>query len=263
MTNFRILIILSTIPVITGADDNVAIEKLSQDNFRLTLTSSRIDDFETAQIALLPAALSVCGEAYPEFGRYKFEKNELLGAQGASDAANSFVLVQDIECVASKPTADSPPANVAIKQYERAAVESTVRSLTRSYFSEILDGKFSTAYSRWSRENQRLQSLNRRTAEWKQFQRDSGQLLYLDLHTITLYDNPPNSPQPGLYVAVDYQNRFERAPYHCGYLVWFRNADGQFEIVREETGLLTYESVESIPQERLGEILEQFRCKAR
>jgi hypothetical protein len=41
------------------------------------------------------------------------------------------------------------------------------------------------------------------------------------------------------------------APIHCGYLTWFRGENGEYRIVREETGHVTTESLARIPSEQI------------
>ena len=42
---------------------------------------------------------------------------------------------------------------------------------------------------------------------------------------VTWYLDPPNSPQPGLYVAVDFASSYAKAPQAGEYVVWFRGRD--------------------------------------
>ena len=90
----------------------------------------------------------------------------------------------------------------------------------------------------------------------------AGSVELINVYSITVYDNPPNSPRPGLYVAADYQNSLQEGSYHCGFLVWFRGESGDFEITREETGLISYEDLKMIPEESLEDVLAQMRCNA-
>jgi hypothetical protein len=51
----------------------------------------------------------------------------------------------------------------------------------------------------------------------------------------TVYDNPPNAPAPGIYVAFDFVARAERADRSCGYIILHQAAEGEpFLVTRTE-----------------------------
>lgn len=79
---------------------------------------------------------------------------------------------------------------------------------------------------------------------------------------ITVYNNPAEAPEPGLYIAADFNNVFENIPIHCGYLMWFRPIGGTFTITREETGYVTAEQLKSISNTQLPDLKRQLRCVA-
>lgn len=51
---------------------------------------------------------------------------------------------------------------------------------------------------------------------------------------VTWYVNPEGAPHPGVYAAVDFIGDFAQTHFYCGYLVFFRTAEGAYEITREE-----------------------------
>ncbi|MES2672431.1 MAG: DUF4019 domain-containing protein [Pseudomonadota bacterium] len=76
--------------------------------------------------------------------------------------------------------------------------------------------------------------------EWRTFmresQRDWGTLTHRGQTNITWYNDPPNAPRPGLYVAVDYVSRYANLAQHTEFLVWYRERDGMpFALTRHET----------------------------
>jgi len=105
------------------------------------------------------------------------------------------------------------------------------------------------------------------TAEsWKvdkqSFRSEVGARVSITIARLTVYENPPNAPGPGIYIAADFNNQYELAPIHCGYLMWFRGEDGEFRIVREETGHVTAESLAMIPSDQIPFIRQRLRCIA-
>jgi hypothetical protein len=55
----------------------------------------------------------------------------------------------------------------------------------------------------------------------------------------TVYENPPNAPAAGLYVAFDFVGRFERADRNCGYIVMHQPPErGPFRVARTDQTFL-------------------------
>ena len=76
--------------------------------------------------------------------------------------------------------------------------------------------------------------------EWRTFMRESrrdwGKLEHRAQANVTWYNDPPNAPRPGLYVAVDYVSRYAELAQHTEFLVWYRERDGMpFALTRHET----------------------------
>ena len=145
---------------------------------------------------------------------------------------------------------------------DQSVVEDRIRKLSESYLTDIFDGSNKAAFAYLSTEMQSYQSFEEWSARIDKQRLDAGSITAINVHTITVYHNPPNAPRPGLYVAADYQNSSQNAPYHCGFLVWFRGESGDFEITREETGLITHEDFEMIPDDSKENVLAQMKCNA-
>ena len=262
MRKFLVFVTVTLAYTSVIAENEISIEEISDAKFRLTLISETMLEITTAQELLVPTAVSVCDGKYPQYGHYEFESDEKVSTDSDS-SANSFELAQEIECI-DPPVAPIPDSRsfVADVQAEQA-IEDSVRVLSESYFSSLIAGRLDEAYDYLSESMKSYRSFDEWSAQVSEFRNSAGELIDLNIHTITIYDNPPNSPQPGIYVAVDYQNRFKNAPYHCGYLVWYRAEVGEFRIMREETGLITNETLGEIPKEQLSQLLAQMRCSTR
>jgi hypothetical protein len=64
---------------------------------------------------------------------------------------------------------------------------------------------------------------------------NNGAMLERRVMRTTVYDNPPNAPAPGVYIAFDFVARAERADRSCGYIVLHRSAEGDpFRITRTD-----------------------------
>lgn len=91
-----------------------------------------------------------------------------------------------------------------------------------------------------------------------------GKLVNRDIWRITLYNNPPNSPKRGLYIAADYENGYEKSPIHCGYIMWYLatvNSE-EFTVMREEYGNITTDILRKIPKENLKNVRKKIGCRA-
>ncbi|WP_231639315.1 DUF4019 domain-containing protein [Sphingomonas profundi] len=77
---------------------------------------------------------------------------------------------------------------------------------------------------------------------------------------LTWERDPPGATVPGLYVAADFVARFANLRLHCGYLMWHREADGAFRIVREEQSFLDEATARAMVPERLRPLPRQFGC---
>jgi Protein of unknown function (DUF4019) len=123
----------------------------------------------------------------------------------------------------------------------------------------VLDGKFEEAYA-----DKASAAEGGDRTEWiagaRDFRSAAGQPVRLEVVKVTVYDNPADAPEPGLYVAADFVNAFANFPYHCGYLMWFRPVGGEFRITREEAGAIAAEQVASLTPDRLAEAKRQMRC---
>lgn len=53
------------------------------------------------------------------------------------------------------------------------------------------------------------------------------------LTRMTWYDNPPDAELPGIVVALEYSTPSAGAGIQCGTLMWHRESDGDFTLVRD------------------------------
>jgi hypothetical protein len=247
------------------ADNTVSVEKLPDRNYRVTLTSTKALDPGDAQSLLWPTAVSLCEGYQPKFGYYRFESTEPITGSSSTSAAETFELVQDVECVSvsSDAEAEADIKSFLTDSHDRSAIETRVRALSETYFTEIFGGKYEEAYARKSESVRSFTTFDEWVAQMDRLRDEAGDIDDLNIHTITIDDNPPDAPEPGLYVAADYQNGFARAPYHCGYLMWFRSEGIDFELIREESGLITNVMLMQVPEEELPNLMAHFRCRAR
>ena len=68
-----------------------------------------------------------------------------------------------------------------------------------------------------------------------QTQQRLGKLRARRLRRIAWYENPPDAPLPGTYVAVEFDSIYENAPQHFRYVVLHTQGDQPFRVMRDES----------------------------
>lgn len=124
----------------------------------------------------------------------------------------------------------------ASKYVPSAADSAEIQRLSARYFEHVDRKEYDAVYAMFT-DGMRAAAPFR---EWqdllRETHRDWGKLEQRKLTNVTWYDNPPNAPQPGLYVAVDYVSRYANLAQHTEFLVWYRERDGlPFALTRHET----------------------------
>ena len=261
MTKSSLILCVLLICANATADSEISVEKLSAGKYQIQITSTDVLDPSVAQELLVPTAQSLCNDSFAQFGHYRFASSVSL--TDPAPQGDELVFIQEIECTVENLELEAARNPNVSSQEHRSAIEAEVKALSERYFAEVLAGNYEAAYSRLAESMKSFRKFDEWTAQMEKFRDEVGTVTELNIHTITVYDNPPNAPEPGLYVAADYQNRFARAPYHCGYLVWFRSRDNSFKIIREESGWITNQMLLQVPGEQIPGLLSQFRCVTR
>jgi hypothetical protein len=238
----------------------ISARQLQQGNYQVVLTNpSKLDERE-AQSYVAQVAASICKGLSPVLGKYHFDAQEALGTGDPSREPASFRFVQEVSCApATKAAAPVTPAK-PLSQEETLRISDEVTKLSEEYFHLLATRQFDAAFSRvrgaavgtdraaWVRDQQTFQSL-------------AGDSVSLSIMKISVYDNPPAAPEPGVYVAADFRNAYRNVPYQCGYLMWHRPNGGSFGITRSEVGHVTAEQLKAIPEGQRPELLKKLRCE--
>jgi hypothetical protein len=145
-------------------------------------------------------------------------------------AISAFILIFTLGWLASAHAAEYAPSEADAAEIQR---------LSRTYFAHLDNGDHAAAYAMQTKGMKAITPYK----EWLKIVRDSadalGALQRRDQTKVTWYDNPPNAPAPGLYVAVDYVSAYRNASQHSEYLVWYRErTDRPFALTRHETTIV-------------------------
>lgn len=128
------------------------------------------------------------------------------------------------------------PMPAAAGEYAPPAEEAdAIQRASAAYFEHLDRGEYERAHALYTAELRAMAPLK----DWRQDQRrrraEWGDLRRRDRAAITWYLDPPNSPRPGLYVAVDYVSDYANLAQHTEFLIWYRAKPGDaFELTRHE-----------------------------
>ncbi len=240
----------------------ISVRQLGQGHFELVLTNDTVLDERAARAHVAQAATQICKGLAPTLGKYRYESQEALGAGVLARKPDTYQFIQEVTCLANSERSPVPQVATLSTPEEARRAEAEVKKLTEEYFRALNKKDFDAAYSQTN-----PAAIASDKATWvrdkKAFQALAGELTSHSVVKITVYDNPPEAPEPGLYIAADFQNSYKNVPYECGYLMWFRaNRDTPFRVTRSEIGTVTSENLRSIPEVQRAEVLRKLRCVA-
>jgi hypothetical protein len=245
----------------TACAQEISVRQLHENSYELVLTNQSNLDEREAQAYIAKAAVPLCVGLSPVLGKYRFESTEALGTGVLSREPTSFRFAQEVSCLPVSLTTPfhRPQMPASPDEIERA--RSDVTRMSEEYFRLLATKKFDAAYSKL-----REGAIGPDKSTWvrgkQAFQTLAGDPIAISIVKITVYDNPPDAPEPGLYVAADFKNAYKNVPYECGYLMWHRPNGGTFGITRTEIGQVTTESLKLIPEAQRPELLRKLRCVA-
>jgi hypothetical protein len=244
----------------TAVGQQVQVEQLAPGRYELTLLAGAPMTEPAAQRFLRPRAGQLCNGIDPYFGAYRFESLvPLAGDDTAQDQKATFKFVQEISCggAASSPT---PDREMGVPRTDLVRpLEAFVKEISTRYLMARSQGNFAEAYAALS-EYLRDMPLNDWSQRAKEFNDEAGELRSTTVWRVTVYENPPGAPQPGTYIAADFESTYDRIPLQCGYLVWLRLRGERFVITRQETGSIPPELFEPSRASELPRIKQEFGC---
>jgi hypothetical protein len=237
----------------------VAMRQLGPDNYEVSLSGPTIRTVQAGQALATAVATSVCKTLVPVLGTHLFESTEKLGADAPESNSPNLELTQRFTCTArSAPAQVQAPATYSKEEKDQAAAK--VLDETERYFRLLGTGKVDEAFTQLDRDSGTFSE-----AAWKRLKRDfltlAGALQRIAITKVTVYENPASASKPGLYVAADYRITWANVRLQCGYLVWLRMRDGEFRILREETGHVTAEQLQAMPQAQRQTVEQALRCR--
>jgi hypothetical protein len=244
--------------VIAPPTPGIHSRQIAPGHYEILLNNTAMTESQAhAQVA--EVADSLCKSLVPVLGAFRFESDETITGDGAAGGTRTFQFRQQLSCVPGVKPAPVERRPTLRGAEESLRVQEEIRARTSAYFGFLASNRLEEAYAQVD-----ARALGRNEESWKRDQQSfrtlAGEPLQQSILKVTVYDNPQAAGQPGLYVAADFSNAYRNVPIHCGYLMWFRPIDGEFRIIREESGHITAEQLSRIPASQLPEIKQRFRC---
>lgn len=141
--------------------------------------------------------------------------------------------------------------------------DATAKAVTEqsyAYFTAKDGGRYDRAYAQIDGVMRSYLTPEIYRAQAEQFNREAGRVSERRVTRLTWYRDPPGAAEPGIYVAADFRSRFANIDLHCGYIMWHRDKDGRFRIVREEQSFIDNGMARQMAPERLAPLPRQFGC---
>lgn len=234
-------------------------EALDENRFRLSI-SGRIDSVEAAQAALMPTARQLCGARQVSFGTFRFAQTGMSDRPGTAMSPVRLEVEQELFCGIPRRTVDA--AAVQVPGWEPSeADQQAVLAATYAYFAARDRKRYPEAWSMLSESMKQISPV----ADWQRnaadFNAMAGAVRGRRVTEITWYNNPPDSPRPGIYAAADYSGEFENVEFVCGYVMWLLQPDGSFRLAREEQNLLDKATAKNLASDDRQPLRAQMGCK--
>ena len=255
------VILVLTHPAGGAEQQDISIKKLQDESYELTLQSREITNVDQGQAAARPYAERFCGARRAQFGKFKFESSQAITPNARQP--NTFALTQEFQCVDATLSAGQPAATkVGMQWPPKDSDNEMIMQLTYRYFAVKDAGRIDEGYSFLAPGMKSTTTL----ASWRQrletFNGAAGRVINREIKPpLDWQRNPAAAPGPGIYVAVDFVSNFENLAFHCGYIAWHQEADGSFQVVREEEGYVDKRTAERLSAAQLAAVKARFRCR--
>lgn len=262
MSRLPALASLLVIATLVSAQEAVEVRALPDDRYELSVTLGATTNPAHGQQVLMPKAQELCGARHPRLGNYRFESQAPL-VNDARPAETSLRFVQELDCADSPEEAVARETTVppAPKTPPTTEDEANIRAWTLDYLAAKDAGDFDRAYARFAPTMAGFMSPESWRVPRSAFNAAADGKAEREIIRLTWYDDPVGAPTPGRYVAADYRAQYPSQAFYCGYVVWLRQHDGGYLIVREEEGQAKPEIAAGISEEQRHSLRSALSCR--
>lgn len=215
----------------------ISSEKIGEKQYRIVLTAPGLT-LEQAQMRAMQEAAKLCGRYPVTLGHYSWRSDEKLDPKPGIRTVDALTLEQEADCSAAPPPILPRPTGWQPGPADMTAV----LDLSGRYFAARDSGRYRDAWTLLTPTMQEMSPLPEWQADKKAFNDRAGGGLRREPVKVTWYDNPANAQVAGIFAAVDFVGKSAKLEVICGYLIWLRQADGSWRLMREEEG-----SIEDAP----------------
>ena len=245
---------------VVSAKDSIDIREPSKGNFVGSVISNAELAPEEAQRRLLVMAIDTCKSRTPSFGRYKFKSKKQL--TGTPPTSERFEFNQEFTCQTQAVSTDVRTPSTDVSDEEKKQLVVLVTSETRSAIASPDSRALLAFHAKFDPGLGATLPQSEWIAQQALLHKNSGAIKGNVLLKVTTYIDPPNSPGPGIYLAVDFQASYERAPFRCGYMMWLFNQESKLTVLRLEEGIIYSKEAASMTAKTIEQAKRQIRCFA-
>lgn len=231
-------------------------EKIGEGRYRIVLTAPGLT-LQQGQMAATLEAARLCGGYPVTLGEYRWRSEERLGGEARDRTAVALELEQEASCSLAAP----PPVVAPTGWQPSEADTKAVLDLTERYFGARDAGRYAEAWSLLTPAMQSISPLPEFRTRTAEFNRRAGDAVRRRPVAVTWYDNPPDAPVAGVFAAVDFVGEAKQLLFVCGYLVWLRQAGGDWRLMREEEGTLERADARASTPEQLAQAKQAVGCR--
>ncbi len=234
----------------------ISSEKIGEKRYRIVLTAPGLT-LEQGQIRAMQEAARLCGGYPVTLGHYRWRSDEKLDSAARNRTMVALTLEQEADCATAPPPVVPRPTG-----WQPAPADTkTIMDLTARYFEARDSGRYRDAWNLLTRPMKEMGPLPEWQAGKKAFNDRAGGGLRRKPMKVTWYDNPPNAQVAGIFAAVDFVGKADRLHVICGYLVWLRQADGSWQLMREEEGSFEHVAGVTVTVEQLAQSKAALGCR--
>lgn len=238
----------------------IQVEPVFGGGFQLGIITDR-EDLAAARALLEPRARELCKEKAVRWGRYQFTAQAIVVPPG-QPAATRLAFSQQISCESGNPLRQSVPAAPAVSTPDATPKDrQSMERINAAFFAARDRGDANESFRLAG--DKGLAAFSSLT-EWREqvntFMQLSGGQVRREWRKWTWYRDPEGT-EPGLYVAIDFVAESRNLAALCGYALWKRRANGNFDLTRLEENTLTREEIPRFRPDELEATLKRFSCK--
>lgn len=161
---------------------------------------------------------------------------------------------------------DVPVAQIAESKLEQKWEPSEqdqlkVKLLSYQFLKAKNDGDYNAAFEVFTESTKSTIDFK----QWKYnlvvFNATAGANVDTTFTRISWYENSPEESLSGVFATVDYSSVYTNVDIACGNLMWHRNDDGNFELIREQENFIDKSSQEKLSETEIAETKTKFGCK--